>query len=349
MAGAVLLMKTTAVVFVLAIPALARGVSLPAQTVERTDVPAGGVLRVTFDPRLLTWDSEFTDGGRLRLGRGLSGDTVGGTYIPTVARLQQDLRVASGVAGFVASLGRGLLSVRQERRTYPVTAEMGITSRLSVSLMVPIVRVATRTGLQLSPQGSNLGLNPRLTDSFNANARYQTFFAQFNAALTQLDANIAGNMYGCPSSPQCASARDSSAAWHAARDALNRSVYGLGQTGQPFMPRDSSDAGRAMAARLAAMQEKLDTAYGIATFTQALLLPHDTIDVTAMEAVILDSAIGFGYRAFPFRNSWRFNVGDVELTAKYRFAAGTHYAAAAAALVRLPTGATDSADELLRQ
>src|SRR5881296_997353 len=243
MAGAVLLMKTTAVVFVLAIPALARGVSLPAQTVERTDVPAGGVLRVTFDPRLLTWDSEFTDGGRLRLGRGLSGDTVGGTYIPTVARLQQDLRVASGVAGFVASLGRGLLSVRQERRTYPVTAEMGITSRLSVSLMVPIVRVATRTGLQLSPQGSNLGLNPRLTDSFNANARYQGFFSQFDAALAQLNQNIANGMYGCGGGAPCA-ARTDSAYWLGVRDALNRSVYGMGQTGQPFLPRDSSDAGK---------------------------------------------------------------------------------------------------------
>src|SRR5207247_861559 len=110
---------------------------------------------------------------------------------------------------------------------------------------------------------------PRLTDA-NAPARYQTFFTQFDAALAQLDQNIANGMYGCPSSPQCAAVRDSSAFWHGVRNALDRSVDSLGATFQPFLPRDSSDA-------------------------------------------------------------------------------GAHYAGAAAALVRLPTGATDSADDVLRQ
>src|SRR3989454_8944880 len=41
----------------------------------------------------------------------------------------------------------------QERRTYPTTAELGITNRLSVSLMVPMVRVQTRASLQLSNRG----------------------------------------------------------------------------------------------------------------------------------------------------------------------------------------------------
>ncbi len=341
-------MKTIGVILVLAIPALARGVSLAAQAVGRTDVAGAGRIRVTFDPRILTWDSEFTDGGRLALGRGLSGDTVGGRYIPAVARLEQDLRVASGVSGFVASLGQGLLSVRQERRSMPVTAELGLTRRLSVSAMVPIVRVATRAHLQLSPTGSNLGLNPRLTDPFNANARYQTFFSQFDAALTELDQNIANGMYGCAPSTPCA-ARDSSAYWHGVRDALNRSVNGVGGTGQPFLPLDSSDAGEAIATRLAAAQQKLDTAYGIVAFTDALLLPSDSLSAELVEAAIVDGAIGFGYRSAPFRNTWRLNVGDLELAAKYRVAAGAHYAAAAALLVRLPTGARDSADDLLRQ
>src|SRR3989449_6048050 len=67
--------------------------------------------------------------------------------------------------------------------------------------MVPSVRVATRTAMKLAPQGSSLGLNPRLTD-INAPARYQSFFTQFDAALAQLDQNIASGMYGCPPSRQ---------------------------------------------------------------------------------------------------------------------------------------------------
>src|SRR2546425_5053489 len=134
-------MRTLRIVLLLVSPALTGGAMLAAQAVERTDVPARGVLRVTFDPRIMTWNDEFTDAGRLKLGAPLTGDTVGGRYIPVVARLEQNVRVASGLAGFVASLGAGLLKVRQERRTYPTTAELGITNRLSVSLMVPMVRV----------------------------------------------------------------------------------------------------------------------------------------------------------------------------------------------------------------
>jgi hypothetical protein len=342
-------MRVLVLTVALAIPAVGWGGGrLAAQAVERSDVPGRGMLRVTFDPRVMTWNSEFTDAGRLGLGRGLTGDSVGGANIPTVARLQQDVRVASGLAGFVASLGAGLLSVRQERRTYPVTAELGLSDRLSVSLMVPIVRVATRTALQLSPQGSNLGLNPRLTDPANAAARYQAFFAQLNGALSQLDGNIAAGMYGCPANRRC-SAQDSLTAWRAVRDALDRSVDSVGRTFQPFLPRDSSDAGRAIAARVGAMQLKLDTAYGIATFTDALLLPSDTIDGGALETAILIRPTGFGYNGLPFRDSFRYNVGDVEIGAKYRLVAGGRYAAAVAGLVRLPTGATDSADDVLRQ
>ena len=327
--------------------ALTGGAMVAAQTVERTDVPDRGMIRFTFDPRIMTWNAEFTDAGRLGLGRGLTGDTVGSAYIPSVARLEQDVRLASGVAGFVASLGQGRLSVREERRTYPITAELGLTDRLSVSVMVPIVRVATRTAMKLSPQGSNLGLNPRLTDA-NAPARYQSFFTQFDVALAQLDQNIANGMYGCPPSRQC-QAQDSLMVWRAIRDALDRSVDGLGATFQPFLPRDSSDAGKGILRAVATIQQDLATLGVGGVFTDTLLLPSDTVDAQKLSSAIVSDPIGFGYRGLPFRNSWRINVEDIEVAAKYRFAAGAHYAGTAVALVRLPTGTTDSADDLLRQ
>src|SRR2546426_8085745 len=143
--------------------ALARLDRLAAQTVERTDTPKQGELRVTFDPRILTWDQVFTGNGVTSLGAPLTGDTVGAQHIPLVARLQDDIRTASGVPGFVASLGRGLLSVYQEKRITPFTAEVGVTDRLSLAVTVPIVRVATRTALKLDSTGANLGANPLAT------------------------------------------------------------------------------------------------------------------------------------------------------------------------------------------
>ena len=345
-AGAVLLMRTLRFVLALLGPAVTGGASLAAQAVERTDVPGRGVLRVTFDPRIMTWNDQFTDAGRLRLGAPLTGDTVGGRYIPVVARLEQNVRVASGLANFVASLGAGLFSVRQERRTYPTTAELGLTNRLSVSLMVPMVRVATRASLQLSSSGANLGVNPLVLNALGARGTDSAFFAQFDAALAQLDQQAAG----CPLPPPspCA-ARDSSARWRVVRDALHGSVYGVGQTGSPFLPLDTSTAGQAIDTAIARIQQGLNV-FGIPGFDTTVALAADTLTGPTFQQVLLNpDPNGFGYISVPFHRNFRYRMGDVEVAAKYRVVAGAHYAAAVQALVRLPTGAKDSADELLIQ
>src|SRR5947207_7819873 len=202
-------MRTLRIVLLLVSPALTGGAMLAAQAVERTDVPARGVLRVTFDPRIMTWNDEFTDAGRLKLGAPLTGDTVGGRSIPLVARLEQNVRVASGLAGFVASLGAGLFSVRQERRTYPTTAELGISDRLSVSLMVPMVRVSTRASLQLSNRGANLGVNPLVVNALGARGTDSLFCAQFDTALARLHQQVGR----CSAPPAPCRAGDGSARW----------------------------------------------------------------------------------------------------------------------------------------
>jgi hypothetical protein len=330
----------------LVVPALAGGVRLAAaQAVERTDVPGRGMIRVTFDPRVMTWNSDFTDAGRLALGRGLTGDTVGGTYIPAIARLEQQVRTASGLAGFVASLGAGRLSVRQERRTYPVTAEVGLTDRLALSVMVPIVRTSTRAALQLSPVGANVGRNPLAGNG----TAYATFFRQFDSTLAVLDQNIAAGQYGCDVNPNC-TARSDATAWHQARDALYGAAYGSGPTGSPFMVRDSSAAGLAIDSAVARIQREMSTSFGISGFDSTFALASDTLSADALQGVLsTPDSTGFGYNALPFHRNWRYALGDVELAAEYRVATGARYAAALVALVRLPTGRKDSADEFLYQ
>ena len=324
--------------------------ALAAQAVERTDIPRRGTLRVTVDPRVVTWDREYVNGTAWRpLGAPLTGDSVGSAAIPTVARLEQDVRSASGLSGFLASLGKGLFSVRQERRTFPIAAELGVTDRLAVSVMVPIVRVATRTRLQLSPTGRNLGANPLATQA-GADVAYRDFFAQFDDALTQLQDSIASNAhYGCPSSPQCDQARALAAQGTAVRDALRRTVYGVGSTGSPFVPLAQSDAGLAIGTTVGTIQQDLATAYNISSFTNPFLLSVDSLNPDRMAAVLADPVLGYGYRYSPFRNSFRLGLGDVELGAKYRIIAGSHYAAAVAGTVRLPTAGRDFADDFLRQ
>src|SRR2546425_2310039 len=339
-------MRTLRIVLLLVSPALTGGAMLAAQAVERTDVPARGVLRVTFDPRIMTWNDQFSDAGRLKLGAPLTGDTVGGRYIPVVARLEQNVRLASGLSNCVASLGAGLLSVRQERRTYPTTAELGLTDRLSVSLMVPMVRVATRASLRLSSRGANLGVNPLVLNALGARGTDSAFFAQFDQALAQLDQQATG----CAAPPSPCAARDSSARWRAVRDALDGSVYGAGQTGSPFLPLDTSTAGKAIDTTVARIQQGLNLTFGIGGFDTTVALASDTLSGSTFEQILLSpDPNGFGYTTVPFVRNFRYRVGDIEVAAKYRLLAGTHYAVAAEALVRLPTGAKDSASDLLRQ
>jgi len=330
------------------IPALARGVSLAAQTVERADVAGHGRLRVTFDPRIVGWDAQFVNGARLPLGLPLTGDTVGATAIPVVARLEQDVRVASGVPGFVANLGQSLLSVRQERRTTPITAGLGLSDRLSVSVSVPIVRVATRAHLQISSKGANLGLNPLLRGVANSGASYGAFFTQFDTSLARLDANIAGGGYGCPASRQCAAQAFLDSA-RGVRTVLYEMVHGAGQTGSPFMPLDSSDGGRGIVQVVSYLQTRDSAAFNVTGFRDTFLLAHDTLSADLVAGAIVDSAYGFGYRGLPYRNSFRLGLGDIEVAAKYRLAASAHYAAALVGLLRLPTAQRDSDDDWLRQ
>jgi len=326
----------------LVLPALTGG-ALAAQSVDRTDTPKRGELRVRFDPRILAWSREFTSNTLEPLGAPLSGDTIGALHIPVVARLQQDLRTASGMPGFIASIGQGAFSARAEVRVTPITAEVGLTDRLSFAVTLPVVRTAARTHFNLAPAGATLGANP-LARVSGADARYADFFTHFTAALTQLKDSIDAQHYGCPSGPQCAGAQALLSQGQAIRDALNRTVYGAGTTGSPFVPLAGSDVGLGIDSTVAQVQRDLQTTYHVAGFSDAFLLSTDTVTAAVFASFLNDTSYGFGYR--PLRSTWRYGLGDLALQAKYRVGGG-RYAAAIAGLVRLPTGTRDSTLEVL--
>src|SRR5207245_203730 len=76
-ADAVLLMRLLRLLLLLVAAASATS-ALAAQAVERTDIPRRGTLRVTLDPRIVTWDRQYVNGTAWRpLGAPLTGDSVG--------------------------------------------------------------------------------------------------------------------------------------------------------------------------------------------------------------------------------------------------------------------------------
>ena len=142
----------------LASPALIRG-----QAVPRTDTPRAGTLRVTFEPVITTWEHEFTNGGRLRIGATLfsEGPPVYGCVRVTIPR--------PDTTSFLACRYSDAVLVRAERRETPLIAELGVTNRLAIGVRLQLVRVR----VQARHDSTNTALDALLADPTYAFAPVQ--------------------------------------------------------------------------------------------------------------------------------------------------------------------------------
>lgn len=320
-------------------PLLFAGRPAAAQAVDRTDTPRGGALRISFTPQTQVWEQLYTPLGRQPLGAGLSGDSAA-AVVPSIARLQQDVQALTGIAGYVASLGRDLLAVRAERRIMPIGFEYGITSRLSVGFTIPIVRVNVREGYRQQPEGANIGLVSQ-EDSLG----FTAFFTNLGTALTRLQDSISSGAYGCPASPECARATAVLSQGQLLQQTLDSAVHG---SGSHYLPVAGSTAGQALSTVVAGLQRALADTFSITAFTSdSLLLPALAI-VSPGDVESLLEARTNGLDLSPYTGTprrLRFFTGDVEVTGKYRFLSGATYAAAAQVIIRLPTGHQDSPND----
>lgn len=315
-----------------------------AQMVPRADLPPGGAIRITIDPIISYWNQETLDGAKRPLGWFLTGDSVG-TQVPQLARLNQDMAIATGTSAIAVNLGKAALALRGERRVTPLGIEFGVSDRLSLGVRVPLVRVKTNAGLSLDSTDSNLGANPRLTNA----ATYTAFFQGFDAAVAQLRANIAGNGYGCPGSAQCAAAIAFADSAEAVRDALRRAAYGGGPSdAAPYLPTATSTIGIALGANVTRIQQEFSGTWGVAGFAGTFALPGQRATADTIQDVT--AAAPPGYAAARFRDTpehLRFWLGDVELQARFRAVHTRSYTATIGALARLPTGHPDSPNDFI--
>jgi len=326
----------------LVIPGLGPGGGvIRAQAVPRTDTPRAGALRLTFDPTIEGWEAEFVRGRRRPLGAPFTGDSAS-AWSPSVARLEQDVRAITGLAGYVASFGRHVLAIRAQRRTTAIGLEYGVTSRLSLGVTVPLVRVHVQEGFRARPPSSNLGPVPQLAADAT---RYSAFFGNLDAALASLGDSIAAGAYDCPTGPSCQRAQNLQAQGQELRDALYRAVY---DTTAEYLPLVDSEAGQTIASIIAGMQRALADTFQVAQFSRdTFLLPVHPASGAAVDSLLADrlSALGLAPYGGSTRIRKRYFAGDAELTATYRLIAHRNLATAATLLMRLPTGHQDSPND----
>lgn len=295
---------------------------------DATPIPAG-MLRLDVANVWSRYDSRFAAAGASRpLGMELSTDSLGPRQLPNLAPAEQALRALSGNPALRLTLGR--LDVRSDVRivTTPIALEYGITRRLSVGVLVPVVQTRytpqARVNLDTSlAVRSNIGVVPFgvRDDASSTNAGT---VAALNAASSQIT-QLLTRCQQSPAASECDAVRgrepDAAAAAQsaAAFAAAVTSAYGTTSETAVIAPRAGSALAAQVDAQRAALLTRLRSYVPSTTIAPLFTAPTEFsyADLQGRNGVpgLLQSRLGGGLDSI--RTSERIGLGDVELRARF--------------------------------
>jgi hypothetical protein len=326
-----------------AILGIAPSVLLPRSLAAQTEfaVPLGrGQLRLDFTPIWLTWDHRFEPGaaGPVPISTDFTTYSLGVATLPFLQPLQDGIQSVTGLTKFSLSLGHPLIALTSSVRTLPIGIELGLTRRLAIGVMVPLVRSRVDVSFEVDTakaRQSNVGFNPGLFGDTAA----ATFRSQMGNALAALQTQAASGPPALRAPAQAALA--------ALQPFL---TVGTGA----FLPRGGTEAADSITSRLRAAE----TTYGqLATQyqTQGVTLPPLTAGISLpdtsalnrddLERVFSDSALPLA--ADTFGTVIRTGIGDITAHATYQFAEGARYRGQLVVTTRFPTGKAPAANTFL--
>lgn len=299
--------RTLSLTFVLAII----GTPLSAQ-LPRITVPAGA-FRFEAGVTLRNADSRYNDGVTEDLARSFTASPLGSGFFPSLAPAEDAIARITGLAAYQLSAGatsmNGVVNITEGN----FGLAYGLTSRLTLSVRVPIVRTRAQIAPRYSSATANAGLNPAdpVFGSAAGQSQTSTFFTELDASLTTLAAKLAAGDYsGDP-----------------ALTALAQSALNSGQTlrndlgavfNNPasfFVPTAASTAGVAVTDSLTTFQSTLSGPLGVSGFTSRPALATGPIDLATFQGII--STPSGPIAGFPLRETTINRMGDVELGAAY--------------------------------
>lgn len=333
--------------------ATAAGAQAAFPHMEDASTPPKGLLRFKAATLWTRYDARFAASGTQSLGGPFTADSLGSAQFPSLSPTETRIAATSGLP-FSFSLGRSRVDAVAREEVVPITLEYGLTNKLAVGVMMPIVRRRVMTQFRLDTVGgfvANAGPNPnRIPGAAPENAQLQF---QFSSAISQLQARLS-NCQTNPGAAGCAAllARQAEAqqlitnAQAYAADIA--AIYGTNSApGAAFVPLTTSAAQTAIAARVPAFntqfQDFLGTTANLLTQTpRGAAGPAGTSDIQQFltEDLGRDSLL-IAEQAL---------VGDVEIGA--RFAAldmrreRLRLRIAVVGSVRLATGSRQSKGEL---
>ena len=306
-----------------------------------------GMVRLRIVPTWAHTVDEWTTPAGVRrlapLGGELAAESLGVRELPGLESSETLVRQLSGQSAFQLNLGRSQAAASTRSVVTPLTLELGVTSRLTLGVTVPIVETRTRFGFALNNDTSsrfNSGVNPALTLA-SARAQNEALVRQLDAAAQRVQACLAnGAATGCSGVAANPSAAQALLASLQGTSRNVGSLYGIDDAtpGQSIVPVATSE-----------VQKEIDRLLGVlSTQTAALLGSEFAIagrpagafgPAGAASIAALYAAAGYD----SLTESSRIGVGDVEIGAKLLVRdlpadASRGVRVALAGLVRLGTG-----------
>jgi hypothetical protein len=314
-----------------------------------------------FGARLLTswtrWDALYgvPSGSSTNLAWSFNTDSLGTADVPQFTESETAIRNLSGNSAFRLTAGQLVSAADSRVVTAPLILEYGLTSRITIGAVVPLVETRTVLSSQLNPKlgFANVGPNPTLTNQ-TALSNAATLVTSFRAAATQLQQKLTSCL-ATPSGSGC----DVIIAQQADVTALLQStatfttgvetLYGTDAThpGQALVPINSSPAQQAIQARIQAMVAQYGKFVPTASISGSVVGaggPPARLDLQALVVRAGYDTLGLVDRA---------SIGDVSLGVTDQIinnladTAATHgYRVSVSGSFRFPTGQPGSRNTL---
>jgi hypothetical protein len=317
-----------AAIMLAAVPAYAQ--TTLSHTEDAAPVPEG-MLRFRVVTAWTRADQRFTPDGLVPLGADFSTDALGPTQLPLLTPVWAGLRTLTANPNVRLSLGR--LDVGSNTRivTTPIALEYGVTSRLTLGLVVPIVQTrrvarahvnedtsaAIRATVAYVPVGAR---TTAATMNLTVATAYQRAADSLGARITRCQQNPAGadcggvNADAAAAAAARAQAQSFAAAARAlGTDAAHAVVAPLANTALA----DSIDARRILLNQQ--LVQYLGAGYGATSGIFTAPFPFSYIDLQGNDAArtegLLQSTLGGGLDSV-FTTD-RLSVGDISISAQY--------------------------------
>ncbi|MBL8960296.1 MAG: hypothetical protein JNJ98_10620 [Gemmatimonadetes bacterium] len=320
--------RAIAAAVALSLPAALHAQRVLGPATDATVVPRG-MLRVTAGPEWARGHERYS-AGRGRVAKGevepfaadFNLDSLGPGQLPALAAVSAGVRsIVGGTSGLPVTLGALETRFDVSVARTPILVEYGVTRRLTIGAMFPLVKTWTEVSLQpnKSRDGSTVGLNPR---GYTTN---QVVVSQLQAAaqaLGQLLQSCVGSTAPGCTAVNADRARAQALVQSATAAATGvESVYGTSaaKPGSRFAPADSSTLQRSIASRLGALSTDFAAFLGAP--------PSGTGWITArpvgatqfswgnLQRVLTDTAYGIGADSLISVGMNR--LGDVEVGGRF--------------------------------